>query len=109
MPVGGEVRVTIAGVEIVVATSAVQSLEDVLRALAVAINGDPSLSLLGISGSSLGPQLASDAPIDAIAITDPGIGAPGSGSPAVPALGLGLILGLASALAALGVRELRRR
>jgi hypothetical protein len=89
---GGEVRLLVDGLLLVVATVAGQSAEDVARAVADAIAADATLAAGGVTASSLGPELATNGSIGAMEITDPGITSPGAtqGPPPaapVPALG----------------------
>jgi hypothetical protein len=105
---GGQIRLGIVGVLVVVTTVAGQSAEDVARALAAAINADPVLAGAGITASALGPEIATVGVLNFLEIADPGISAPSAGpfSPQaqVPALGLPATLLLAGLLLAIGQR-----
>jgi hypothetical protein len=108
-PLGGEVHITIDGVLVGVATTAGQSLEQVLRALADAVDADPVLAAAGTTASALGPQLSTNGSVEAIEISDPGISASGGTAPAnVPAVGMLLRTVLAALLVAGGLRLERR-
>jgi hypothetical protein len=108
---GGQVQMTIDGRLIVVTTSPGDSVEDVARALAAAINVDPVLDSLGITANGLGPQLITSGTVDSLVITDPGISSPGAGSGPplpVPSLGPAALLLLSGLLLATGHRAAGR-
>ncbi len=102
---GGEVRITIDGHLLVVTTLAGWTALDVALAVAAAIDADPVLAAAGIGGAALGPQVATPGTLDALEITDPGLGGP---PPApVPTLGVLARLALAMLLLAAGHRGAR--
>jgi cysteine-rich repeat protein len=91
---GGTIELTVSGVALSVATFAGESASDVAAAVAAAINADPTLQGLGVSGAvSLDTLFVIAGSVDAATSTDPGIEilAP----PVVPALPGGAAVALA--------------
>lgn len=70
---GGSITIIIAGVTVTVPTFPGDTESDIAARLAMAINADPTLAALGISGIASGSQLLLNTDIDNITITDPGI------------------------------------
>jgi hypothetical protein len=98
---GGQVRITIEGRLLVVTTLAGWSAGQVALAVAAAIDADPVLAAAGIGGAALGPQVATEGTLDALEITDPGLG----GGPPAPVPTLGVLARLALAIWLLGAGQ----
>ena len=73
---GGSVGLTVSGVFISVNTTAGQTGAQVIFALVIAINADPTLIGLGVSALAEGDTLLADAPITATSIDDTGLARP---------------------------------
>jgi hypothetical protein len=80
---GGSVDLVVSGVLISVTTTAGQTAEEVVAALAAAINSDLTLSAAGISAVTNQNELTTNGTLDSLTISDPGLSGP---PPAVPAL-----------------------
>jgi hypothetical protein len=111
---GGQIRIVLAGVLVTITTTAGQSVESVVAALADAIDANPVLAAAGIGASAVGGQLSTNGAVDSLEITDPGISSPGAGGPPpggpqVPALGPAGTLLLLGLLVAFGRRAAARR
>ncbi|MBW2361121.1 MAG: M36 family metallopeptidase [Deltaproteobacteria bacterium] len=100
---GGNVRLVVDGVTLVVPTSAGQSAAQVAANIAAAINADPTLIGLGVTAASSGDTLTTTGDVTTLTIIDNGL-APNSvplAPAAAPLLGLALL--------ALGLRRLPAR
>ncbi len=106
---GGAVDLTVSGVLISVTTTAGQTAEDVIAALAAAINADLTLSAARISAVANLNTLTTNGTIDALAISDPGLS---ETPPLVPALwpwGTALLLTALATAALAAQRRLTTR
>jgi cysteine-rich repeat protein len=101
---GGRVEVTIDQVTVGVDTTPGQTAEDVIAALAAAVNGNPTLAALGTTALAIGNALVTNGAVNHVTNTDPGL----SGFP-VPALHPTLQIAFALLLMAVGLMALRRR
>jgi cysteine-rich repeat protein len=108
---GGHVSLTIDGVVVDVTTSPGQTAEQVIAALAAAIESDPTLSAQGISAQANGNVLTTGGTIESSDVADAGFAPPVPGvSTLAPAAQAALLLLLAAfAALALSARRARRR
>jgi hypothetical protein len=73
-PQGGSVSMDVEGVTIQVSTTAGQSVDDVMAALAAAIQADATLLGMGIEAVAIGDRLFLTGHYDNVSIDDPGLG-----------------------------------
>jgi hypothetical protein len=102
---GGTITLDIGGVMVSVPLGAGLSASQVAEAIASAINADNTLRQLGIVAFVEGNEVRTNAVVDEITNTDPGIEI--NPPPMVPGLSGPLLILLAGLLAAVGRRELR--
>ena len=70
---GGSVSVTLDGAAVSIGTSVGQSATDVAVALVAAVNSDPALAGLGVTAVSEDEFLITNASVDSVSISDPGL------------------------------------
>jgi uncharacterized repeat protein (TIGR01451 family) len=105
---GGTVTLTVDGITVVVPTSPGQDPDDILAALAAAINADPALAALGTTASVEFPRLVTTGRIEEYVVSDNGL----IGVRLVPALSpalQGLAWGLVCAIGLAATRRRRHR
>ncbi len=103
---GGTIDFTVSGVMLQVVTTAGMTDVQVAAAVAAAINGDATLSGMGITAWTSGNTVTTTGTIDSSTINDPGLS---HGMPEIPALSLGgLIMALLLLAGGLALRGRKR-
>ena len=103
---GGEVRVSVDGVSLVVPTTAGQTAEQVAAAVAAAINADPTLQAAGVTALADGSSVLTNGSFTSVEITDEGLRA-FLEIGALPPAAFVFLAGLLTIAAAIGLRRLR--
>jgi spore coat protein A len=107
MAQGGDVEITVDGILVVVPTSGGQSQEQVVQAIAAAIEADPTLAAAGVTAFADGNRVVTTGTIDSVVVNDAGLS---TSPPAmVPSLSPVALAVLAGAVGLLGSSALRRR